>query len=72
MYKGDIGSAYRRVPLKPEHRPYATVAYKHKGSIVLLQHMAAPFGGISSVHHWEREGQFLDFLGRHVHAARVV
>ena len=56
MYKGDIGSAYRRVPLKPEHRPYATVAYKHKGSIVLLQHMAAPFGGISSVHHWEREG----------------
>ena len=57
MYKADIDSAFRRIPLKPEHRDYATVAFKVQDTITVLQHMAAPFGAVSSVHNWERIGR---------------
>ena len=57
MFKADIESAFRRVPLKPEHRNFATIAFKVKEMIMILQHMAAPFGAVSSVHNWERVGE---------------
>lgn len=66
LYKADIDSAYRRIPLRPEHRSYATIAFKHEGMIMLLQHMAAPFGAASSVHHWERIGALICAIARRV------
>ena len=57
LFKADIDAAFRRIPLIPQHRAYATVAFMHAGTMVILQHMAAPFGAISSVHHWERIGK---------------
>ena len=62
MWKADIDSAFRRIPLLPAHRAFAIVAFMHSGSMVLLQHMAAPMGAISSVHHWERIGIVLQAL----------
>ena len=66
MYKADIDSAYRRIPLRPEHRCYATIAFKHKSMVLLLQHMATPFGAVSSVHNWERVGALICAIGRRV------
>jgi len=68
MYKADIEGAFRRIPLRPEHRKYAVVAFKKAAATQLFVHMAAPFGAVSSVHHWERVGK----TGLAAHACAVL
>ncbi len=56
LFKADIDSAFRRLPLLPEHRAAATVAFKVQGEPMLFQHNAMCFGAVSSVCHWDRIG----------------
>jgi len=56
FWKADIDSAFRRIPIRPQDREYAHVAFKYDGKVVIAKHLAMMFGGISSVHHWERQG----------------
>ena len=56
MWKADIDSAFRRIPILPEHRPFAHVAFMDKQELVVMQHNAMPFGAVSSVFQWDRIG----------------
>jgi len=56
MWKADIDSAYRRIPVLPAHRQFAWVAFLCGGSACAVQHFALPFGSVASVHHWNRVG----------------
>ena len=62
--QADIDSAFRRVPVAPEHRWACGVAFKLKGKVVISQHAACPFGAIASVHAWERIGAALTHVAR--------
>lgn len=64
LWKADIDAAFRRVPLLPEHRALAWVAFLVGTCVYVAQHFAAPFGATSSVHSWERIGAMLSALGR--------
>ena len=64
LWKADIDSAFRRIPLLKEHRQYANIAFLHKGNVVTAEHWATPFGGVSSVHHWERAGNLIKAIAR--------
>ena len=66
MWKADIDCAYRRLPLLPEHRRHARVAFRCDGGVKIFQHCALPFGAISSVHHWERIGALLCAIARRI------
>ena len=57
LWKADIDSAFRRIPLMPSHREFANIAFKHKGNVLVGKHLALPFGALSSAHHWERIGK---------------
>ena len=59
LWKADIDSAFRRVPLKPSHRWAASVVFQHEGRTWVSCHNAAPFGATSSVHSWERIGDLI-------------
>ena len=59
LWKADIDSAYRRVPLRASHRRLAMVAFRAVQTVWVSQHFAAPFGATSSVHSWGRIGAFL-------------
>ena len=75
LWKADIDSAFRRVPLKPEHRKYAVVAFKHDGQVILAKHLACPFGSVASVHNWDRVGEFIKAVARrllHLPVSRFV
>jgi len=54
--KGDIDSAYSRVPLDPTHREYAYVVFSAEGSLQIFRHNSCPFGAIGAVHGWDRPG----------------
>ena len=49
----------RRIPLLPEHRQYAHIAFRRHGQVFVSKHLACMFGAVSSVHHWERVGALL-------------
>ena len=55
--KADIDSAFRRIPIRPDHRMYANVAFKHNDQTFVAQHLSIMFGSSASVHHWERVGE---------------
>ena len=59
MFKADIDSAFRRLPVAPTHRRYACVAFLAEGSLRIMRHNAMPFGAIASVVHWDRIGAIL-------------
>lgn len=65
-WKADIDSAFRRIPIAPEHRPFAMVAFIEKGETLIMQHNAMPFGAISSVFHWDRIGSLICTIARKV------
>jgi hypothetical protein len=56
LWKADIDSAFRRIPIKPEHRAFAWICFKYNGHAVAARHLALMFGSVASVHHWERVG----------------
>ena len=48
LLKADVDSAYRRIPVKKEHRWVAGVAFKAKGRAYKAMHYACPFGAAAS------------------------
>ena len=56
LWKADIDSAFRRIPIKPEHRSFAWICFKFNEQVVAARHLALMFGSVASVHHWERIG----------------
>ena len=56
LWKLDIDSAFRRVPLAPDDRWASAVAFIFEGEPHVSTHFACPFGATSSVHSWERVG----------------
>ena len=44
LIKADVDAAFRRCPLRPDHRRFAYVAFKHKGAAVIARHNSLPFG----------------------------
>lgn len=64
LFKADIASAFRRIPLMPEHMWAAGIMYWYKGSIWTSVHKSCPFGAKASVFNWERVGRFLRTVAR--------
>ena len=62
--QADIDSAFRRVPVHPEHRQYGYIVFRHKGKAVVAKHLGLPFGAVASVHHWERTGELIKAIAR--------
>ena len=56
LWEADIDAAFRRIPIKPEHRSFAWVCFKFNDQVVAARHLALMFGSVASVHHWERIG----------------
>lgn len=75
LWKADIDSAYRRIPVAPEHRSFAWIAFLHKHRSAFAQHLCLPFGSVASVHHWDRIGALLRAIARrflHLPVSRFV
>ena len=66
LFKADVDSAFRRFPLRPDHKWAATVVYSFRGKAMVSTHNACPFGASSSVHNWERVGEMLAALERKI------
>ena len=66
LWKLDIHSAYRRIPIRPDHRWLAWVVFMVSGCCIAADHICMPFGAIASVHAWNRMGAFLCHIGRRV------
>ena len=64
LWKADIKSAFRRIPLQSSHTWAAGVAFKVRGQVWVSMHKACPFGALASVHAWERVGRLLATLAR--------
>ena len=56
LFKADIDAAYRRIPIRPGHRQFAAVVFLLAGVPQVAMHFALPFGGVASVHQWDRIG----------------
>ena len=56
MFKADIESAYRRIPICPHHLWACRVVFLCGGHAWTSQHRAMPFGAVAGVHAWERIG----------------
>ena len=65
LWKADIDSAFRRIPILPEHRQFAWICFKHNDHILAAQHLAVMFGSVASVHHWERVGELISAIARY-------
>lgn len=64
LFKSDVDSAYRRVPLRPEHRRYAAIVYKTDEGTFVSEHYTLPFGSVGSVYGWDRVGCLIRTLAR--------
>ena len=53
-----------RIPVAPEHRHLAWIAFGHNGQKVVAQHTVMPFGALASVYHWDRLGELLKTIAR--------
>ena len=62
LMKCDIVPAFRRIPVKPDHRWLVWAIVLMNGSIYASQHYALPFGCVGSVHAWNRVDTFLAHL----------
>ena len=61
LFKADIDSAYRRVPVLAEHRKHAAIAFKTAKGTVMSEHYAIPCGSVGSVYGWDSVGVSLYF-----------
>ena len=59
LFKADIASAFRRIPLLPAHRWAAGIMYMQGCRVLQATHLSCPFGATASVFNWERVGRFL-------------
>ena len=63
LWKADIDAAFRRIPIRPDHRPFGYICFLHKGRVVVAEHITMMFGSVASVHNWDRVGKcFLPHL----------
>ena len=56
LWKADIDSAFRRIPVMPSRHEFAYIVFKTQSGCKIAKHLGLPFGAVSSVHHWERIG----------------
>ena len=66
MWKADIDSAYRRVPIAPGDRWLAWVVFLVNGIAMASRFDASMIGGIGALHAWDRVGALLK------HVAKVI
>ena len=64
LYKADIDSAFRRIPIQPSHRRYARVVMQASGVVHAATHLTMMFGSIASVHAWHRVACLLRAIAR--------
>jgi hypothetical protein len=64
LWKADIDSAYRRIPVAPSHRWTVVSIFMCLGTIMASTHLSLPFGAVASVHAWDRVGSALAHLAR--------
>ena len=62
MWKRDVASAFRRVPICVNHLDLAWVIWASGGQLWAAQHLGMPFGTVSAVYAWHRVGHALLFL----------
>ena len=56
MWKRDISSAFRRVPILSAHLDLAHVVWMYAGTLYSAGHLGMPFGTVSAVYAWYRVG----------------
>ena len=66
LYKADIDSAYRRVPILPEHRRFARIMFSVEGQVMVSTHITMMFGSVASVHAWHRVASLLRSVARRI------
>ena len=59
MWKRDLKSAFRNVPLDQRHKWCSWSAWKAGGLVMMARHLAAPFGWVSSCYNFHRLGEFI-------------
>jgi len=64
LWKADIDSAYRRIPIAECDRWCAWVAIKTHGRMFVARHVGTCFGAIGSVHAWNRVGEMIAHFAR--------
>ena len=66
LIKADIDSAFRRVPIRPDHRKFAHIILRVGEEIYSAVHLVMMFGSIASVHNWHRVAALLRTIGRRI------
>ncbi|CAK0791693.1 unnamed protein product, partial [Prorocentrum cordatum] len=64
LWKADIDSAYRRIPLAPADMWAAVSVFKEGGRLWCSQHLVCPFGALASCHDWGRVAAMLSHFAR--------
>ena len=64
LWKADIDSAFRRIPVKVAHRQFAQIVLMLGSEVLTAQHLAMMFGSVGSVNAWHRIGCFLRAVAR--------
>ena len=59
LYKADVASAYRKVPIRPAHHQYSASVFSYAGDAWLSLHYVCAFGAVSSVWNFHRVGNWL-------------
>ena len=62
MWKRDVASAFRRVPISSMHLDLAWVVWASEGAVWVAQHLGMPFGTVSAVCAWHRVGHASCFV----------
>ena len=65
LWKADIDAAFRRLPVKPEHRWTQGFAFRCNEQVWCSAHLACPFGATASVRAWEAVGHAIAQIARH-------
>ncbi len=66
LWKADIDSAFRRIPIQADQRNLGWVTFRTQGKVIACQHLTMMFGAASSVHCWDRVGAFISTVARKV------
>ncbi|CAK0899991.1 unnamed protein product, partial [Prorocentrum cordatum] len=64
LWKADIDSAHRRIPLAPADRWAAVSVFKERGRLWCSQHLVCPFGALASCRDWGRVAAMLSHFAR--------
>jgi hypothetical protein len=59
LWKRDVSSAFRRIPIFKDHLDLTWVAWWSAGRSWVAQHLGMPFGTVSAVYAWHRMGHAL-------------